>query len=148
MGLFPSAGAISIYKFYNCNFSKNKIYKIKSPLSLWYTNWSHLNCLLEVYSDLYFFLWPKIKIHKYESQKSENLFTLLMQRARTFTFTYFNLHFEYSIYVYPGWDLTLAMSRAWVWYDLIYTDCLFCREHRRIFCHKIGAQAFPKLHLA
>ena len=34
-GAISISGAISIiYKFYNCNCSKNKNYKIKSPLSL------------------------------------------------------------------------------------------------------------------
>ena len=41
----PWGRAISIkYKFYNCDCSNHKNYKIKWPLSLWYTNWSHLNC--------------------------------------------------------------------------------------------------------
>ena len=43
-----SRAILIIYKFYNCNGSKSKNYKIKSPLSLWWTNWSHLNCFLEV----------------------------------------------------------------------------------------------------
>ena len=38
--------AISVkYKVYNCDHSNYKNYKIKWPLSLWYKNWSHLNCL-------------------------------------------------------------------------------------------------------
>ena len=83
-------GAISIsrdisikYKFYNCNCSKNKNYKIKSPLSLWYTNWSHLNCLLELYSDFYFFLWPQMKIQNMKAKS-----------ARTF------LYFTFLIFIY------------------------------------------------
>ena len=42
----PWSGAISVkYKVYNCDHSNYKNYKIKWPLSLWYKNWSHLNCL-------------------------------------------------------------------------------------------------------
>ena len=45
-GAILISGAISIkYKFYNCDCSNYKNYKIKWPLFLWCTNWSHLNCL-------------------------------------------------------------------------------------------------------
>ena len=65
-------GAISIiYKFYNCNCLKNKNYKIKSPLSLWWTNRSHLNCFLEVYPDFCFFLWSQMKIQIWKPKKRE-----------------------------------------------------------------------------
>ena len=41
--------AISIIcKFCNCDCWKKYIYEIKSPLSLWFTNWPHLDCFLEV----------------------------------------------------------------------------------------------------
>ena len=52
----------------------------------------------------FLFLWPQIKI-KCENQKSENLLVLYISN---FLFT-----------IYPGWNLALAMPRAWVWYDVI-----------------------------
>ena len=64
------------------------------------------NCLLEVYSDFYFFFYGLKLRSKCESQKSKNLPVLYISN---FLFT-----------IYPGWDLALAMPRAaWVWYDLI-----------------------------
>ena len=49
MGLFRSAGLFLFLSYTNfITAIKYKNYKIKSSLPLWYTNWSHLNCVLEL----------------------------------------------------------------------------------------------------
>ena len=50
-----------------------------------------LSFILEALLDFYFFLWPQMKIFKYESQKSENLPVLFV--------------FTFLFRIYPGWDL-------------------------------------------
>ena len=72
-------------------------------MRLFWSNWSHLNCLLEVYLDFYFFLWPQIKVQICKAKIAR-------------TFLYFSYTSNFLFMIYPGWDL--AMLRAKLIYDL------------------------------
>ena len=85
--LISSGAILIIHKFY-CNCTKNKNYKIKSPLSLWYTNWSHLHKQsfrnTQTFTSFYGLKWRS----KYESQRSKNLLVLYVSN---FLFTIYLL---------------------------------------------------------
>ena len=100
--LISSCGRWFIYKFYNCNCSKNKNYKIKSPSSLWYTNWSHLN--KQSFRSQSFFM---------ASNEDPNM---KAKRARTFlylTFLIFYLRYIYYLQNKLSKAVLFALKIIW-----------------------------------